>query len=139
MTILKLECGAEIPLNYSTLEMLDIQEELGSIDQAINQLNGINPDDLTDKSRIAGRDQLKALGVFLRVLGNSALKERGEETNLEDRKILSWIRPFEIYVAVNAVMDEIAVGMHSEIPEKKKEGPVDVVLEEIEKKKERDG
>ena len=40
---------------------------------------------------------------------------------------------------VNACMNSMAEGMESEIPEKKPEGPVDVTLEEINKKKEKDG
>ena len=138
MTILKLDCGKEIPLRYSTLEMLDIQEDVGQIDAAIKTLNGLNPDDDKDLSKIVGKDQLKALGSFLRIMGNAGLRERGEEANMKNREILSWIQPWEIYIAVNAVMDEIAVGMRSEIPDKEEEGPVDVTLEEIKKKEMKD-
>ena len=139
MTILKLDCGKEIPLKYSTLEMLDIQESVGQIDRAIKMLNGLNPDDDSDLSKVVGKDQLKTLGAFLRILGNAGLRERGEEADLKSREILSWIQPFEIYVAVNAVMDEIAVGMRSEIPDKEEEGPVDVTLEEMKKKEMKEG
>ena len=48
------------------------------------------------------------------------------------------VQPWEIYIAVNAVMDEIAVGMRSEIPDKEEDGPVDVTLEEIKKKEMKD-
>ena len=41
--------------------------------------------------------------------------------------------------AISICMDAMTEGMASEIPEKKKTGPVDVVLEEIQKKKEKDG
>lgn len=136
MTILKLACGKEIPLVYSTLQMLDIQEDVAPIEQAIRLVNGVNPDNKKDLTRIGGKEQLKALGAFLRILGNEGLRLQGQEQNLDDREVLSWIKPYEILLAVNACMEEMGKGMRSEIPAKD-EGPVDVTLEEIKKKKEK--
>lgn len=138
MTILKLECGKEIPLVYSTLQMLDIQEDIAPIEKAIQLVNGVNPDDKKDRSRIGGKEQLKALGAFLRILGNEGLRLQGQEQNLNDREVLSWIKPYEILIAVNACMEEMNKGMRSEIPAKD-EGPVDVTLEEMKKKEEKEG
>ena len=134
MVILKLK-EREIPLVYTTLEMLDIQEDIGPIDKAIRTVNGVNPDDDKDLSLIGGKEQLKALGAFIRILGNAGLRMNGEEADLKDREILSWMRPDEILKAVNACMDAMQEGMRSEIPEKEETGPVDVTLEEINKKK----
>jgi hypothetical protein len=39
---------------------------------------------------------------------------------------------------INACMDVMNDGMASEIPEKKEEGPIDVTLEEMNKKKEKE-
>lgn len=139
MTILKLACGKEIPLVYSTLQMLDIQEDIAPIEKAIQLVNGVNPDDKKDRSRIGGKDQLKALGAFLRILGNEGLRQQGQEQNLEDREVLSWIKPYEILFAVNACMEEMGKGMHSEIPPKEEDGPVDVTLEDMKKKEEKEG
>jgi hypothetical protein len=136
MTILKLACGKEIPLVYSTLQMLDIQEDVAPIEQAIRLVNGVNPDNKKDLTRIGGKEQLKALGAFLRILGNEGLRLQGQEQNLDDREVLSWIKPYEILLAVNACMEEMGKGMRSEIPAKD-EGPVDVTLEELKKKKEK--
>lgn len=136
MTILKLACGKEIPLVYSTLQMLDIQEDVAPIEQAIRLVNGVNPDNKKDLTRIGGKEQLKALGAFLRILGNEGLRLQGQEQNLDDREVLSWIKPYEILLAVNACMEEMGKGMRSEIPAKD-EGPVDVTLEEMKKKKEK--
>lgn len=136
MTILKLACGKEIPLVYSTLQMLDIQEDVAPIEQAIRLVNGVNPDNKKELTRIGGKEQLKALGAFLRILGNEGLRLQGQEQNLDDREVLSWIKPYEILLAVNACMEEMGKGMRSEIPAKD-EGPVDVTLEEIKKKKEK--
>ena len=134
MVILKLK-EREIPLVYTTLEMLDIQEDIGPIDKAIRTVNGVNPDDDKDLSLIGGKEQLKALGAFIRILGNAGLRMNGEEADLKDREILGWMRPDEILKAVNACMDAMQEGMRSEIPEKEETGPVDVTLEEINKKK----
>ena len=136
MTILKLACGKEIPLVYSTLQMLDIQEDVAPIEQAIRLVNAVNPDNKKDLTRIGGKEQLKALGAFLRILGNEGLRLQGQEQNLDDREVLSWIKPYEILLAVNACMEEMGKGMRSEIPAKD-EGPVDVTLEELKKKKEK--
>ena len=138
MTVLKLECGKEIPLVYSTLQMLDIQEDIAPIEKAIQLVKGVNPDDRKDRSRIGGKAQLKALGAFLRILGTEGLRLQGQEQNLTDREVLSWIKPYEILIAVNACMEEMGKGMHSEIPAKD-EGPVDVTLEEMKKKEEKEG
>ena len=45
----------------------------------------------------------------------------------------------ELTDAINACVAAMSEGMESEIPDEKKEGPVDVVLEEIERKKEAAG
>ena len=50
--------------------------------------------------------------------------------------MLRALKPADLITAVNACMDAMADGMKSEIPEKEEEGPVDVTLEEINKKKE---
>ena len=130
--------GREIPLLYTTWEMKEIQEDIAPIEKAIQLVNGVNPDDKKDRSRIGGKDQLKALGAFLRILGNEGLRLQGQEQNLTDREVLSWIKPYEILIAVNACMEEMGKGMHSEIPAKD-EGPVDVTLEEMKKKEEKEG
>ena len=72
-------------------------------------------------------------------LGNTGLEEEGENPDLTDKKVMRAIRPVELGEMVSACMEAMNEGMASEIPEKKQEGPVDVVLEEIEKKKETGG
>ena len=66
-------------------------------------------------------------------------QEAGEPADLTVKKVLRALRPSELGAAVSACMDAMNEGMRSEIPEKEKEGPVEGVLEEIEKKKEADG
>ena len=55
-----------------------------------------------------------------------------------DKKVLRALKPADLAEAVNKCMDAMAEGMKSEIPEKKQEGPVDVTLEEMNKKKEKE-
>ena len=53
--------GREIPLVYTTEEMLTIQEEIGPVYDAIAMASGSNPDDRMDRSRFGTKEHLKAL------------------------------------------------------------------------------
>ena len=128
--------GREIPLLYTTYEMKTIHEEIAPIGQALNMVMGRTPEDKKDSSMYASAEHLDAVAKMIRILGNAALEEAGENPDLTDKKILRAMRPAQLPEAVNACMDAMNEGMASEIPERKQEGPVDVVLEEIEKKKE---
>ena len=138
MTTIELK-GRRIPLLYTTWEMKEIQEELGPIGRAFKIALGFNPDDESDRSKFGSAEQLKAAATLIRILGNAGLEEEGNNPDLTNKKILRAMKPTELMDIMNACMEAINEGMASEIPEKKKEGPVDVVLEEIGKKKEKDG
>ena len=127
--------GREVPLIYTVWEMKEVQEELGPLSKAIRLVLGRNPDDENDTSRYGGAEHLKAAAALIRILGNAGLEEAGENPDLTNKKILRAMRPAELIEAINRCMDAMNEGMASEIPEKAKEGPVDVVLEEIERKK----
>ena len=130
--------GREVPLVYTTWEMKQIQEELGPLGKAIKLVMGRNPDDKEDTSKYASAEHLGAAAKLIRILGNAGLEEAGEAPDLTDKKVMRAMKPSEISDIINACMDTMAEGMASEIPEKTQEGPVDVVLEEIEKKKDRE-
>lgn len=138
MVTIKLK-GREIPLLYTTWEMKQIQEEMGPLNKAINIVIGRNPEDEKDQSMFGGAEHLSAAAKLIRILGNAGLEEAGEAADLTDKKVLRAIKPSEVMNMVNACLDAMNEGMTSEIPEKKDEGPVDVVLEEINKKKEATG
>lgn len=127
--------GREIPLVYTVWEMKEIQEELGPLSTAIRLVLGRNPEDPEDTSRYGSAEHLKAAASLIRILGNAGLEEAGEAPDLTNKKILRALRPSELIEAINECINAMNEGMASEIPEKKKEGPVDVVLEEIERKK----
>ena len=130
--------GREIPLLYTTWEMKQVQEELGPISKAIKKVLGRNPEDENDMSLYAGAEHLAAAATLIRILGNAGLEESGEAADLTDKKVLRALKPADLAEAVNKCMDAMAEGMKSEIPEKKQEGPVDVTLEEMQKKKEKE-
>ena len=130
--------GREIPLLYTTQEMLTIQQEIAPIADAISLAIGRNPEDDDDRSKYMGTKHLEALAKMIRILGNAALDEAGENADLTDKKILRAIKPAEIPEAINKCMTAMQEGMASEIPEKEDDGPVDVVLEEMKKKKEKE-
>ena len=127
--------GREIPLIYTVFEMKAIQEELGPLSRAVSLILGRNPDDREDTSQYGSAEHIKAAAALVRILGNAGLEEAGEEPDLTDKWIMRALRPAELPTAINACMNAMNAGMASEIPEEKKQGPVDVVLEEINKKK----
>ena len=131
--------GREIPLLYTSQEMLTVQTEIAPFSKAINLVMGRNPEDENDTGFFGGAEHLKALGAMIRILGNAGLEEAGQEADLTDKKILRAIRPAEITDMINACMNTLNEGMASEIPEKEEEGPVDVTLEEMKKKEAKEG
>lgn len=128
--------GREIPLTYTVWEMKEIQERIAPISRAIQMVLGRNPEDPEDMSLYAGAEHLKAAATLIVILGNAGLEEKGEEPDLTEKKVMRAMRPADLAEMVNKCMDAMARGMASEIPEKKEEGPVDVTLEEMNKKKE---
>ena len=130
--------GREIPLLYTTWEMKQIQEEMGPLSRAIKLITGRNPDDEKDTSKYGSAEHLSAAAKLIRILGNAGLEESGENPDLSDKKVLRALKPSELAMAVNACMDTMTEGMASEIPPDEETGPVDVTLEEMNKKKEKE-
>ena len=132
--------GREIPLLYTTQEMLTIQEKIGPIKEVIFKATGTNPESHEDESFYATSEHLQVLSKLTAILGNAGLEENGGTPDLTDKWVMRALRPTQIVEAVNACATAMNEGMSSEIKEKeeKEEGPVDVTLEEINKKKEAD-
>ena len=131
--------GREIPLVYTTLEMLTLQEEIGPLGQIIPKIMGRNPDDEEDRSRYASPDHLKSAAKAIRILGNAGLEVAGKDGDLTDKWVMRAIRPADLLENVMACLTAMDEGMQSEIPKVETTGPVDVVLEQIERKKEPTG
>lgn len=138
MTSINLK-GREVPLLYTTWEMKQIQEEIAPISKAMKLVIGRNPDDEKDMSGYMGAEHLKCAATLIRILGNAGLEDAGEAPDLTEKKIMRALKPVEVIDAINACMNAMTEGMESEIPQKEEEGPVDVTLEDMKKKDEKDG
>ena len=138
MTKIRLK-GRDIPLVYTVLDMKALQEEIGPLGELYGRILGINQEDKKDTSRWGSPEHLAALGKAIRILGNSGLEEAGENPDLTDRWVMRAIRPGQINEAGGACIQAMNEGTDSEIPEENDGQPVDVTLEEMNKKKERDG
>lgn len=130
--------GREIPLMLTSLELKSLQEEIGSLDQISDLVSGRNPEDAEDLSRFGGPGHLDALSKAVKILGNAGLEENGQEADLTEKKVLRALKPKDILDTVQACIDAINAGWESEIPEEenKTSGPVDVGLQEMQKKEE---
>lgn len=130
--------GREIPLIYTVYEMKQIQEKICRLSDLQYRLFGRNRDDEKDTSGYASPEHLEAIAKLVAILGNAGLEENGENPDLTEKKVLRAMKPNDLNGALSACMEAMSEGMDSEIPEEKQVGPVDVVLEEINKKKERE-
>ena len=130
--------GREIPLLYTVYEMKTIQEEIAPLGELQYTIVGRNKDDEDDTSKYGGPEHLSAIAKLIRVLGNAGLEEAGEVPDLTDKKVLRALKPGDLVEAVNACLKAMNEGMASEVPEKEEEGPVDVTLENMKKKEQKE-
>lgn len=133
--------GREIPLEYTVWEMKLLQEAVAKINEFLRMLFGKTPEDGDDEaSDFGGPEQLNAIATFIRICGNAGLEDAGEEPNLTEKWILKALKPGQIAEAMAACVTTINEGMTSEIPKKEESGePVDETLEQMERKKGKDG
>ena len=134
--------GREIPLFYSTMELIAIQEEIGcTAFQRNDVVFGIKKDDEEEDSQVrfgvvTDAEKTKKLGTLIRILGNAGLEEEGKEADLTDKWILRHIKPGMIMVYVIALIAVLTEGNKIESTRKEEEnGPVDEGLEEENAKK----
>ena len=130
--------GRRIPLLYTVYEMRLIQEEICKLGDFQYVIFGRNKDDEKDTSGYASPEHLEAIAKLVKILGNAGLEEAGEVPDLTEKKILRAMKPNDLNGAVGACMEAMNEGMSSEIPEKEDEGPIDVTLAEMNKKKEQE-
>ena len=135
--------GRNIPLYYSTYETIAIQRELNCTAFQLNdQVFGVETID-EEKDRTADNIRLKVasdpertekLGKLIRILGNAGLEESGKEGDLTDKWVLRHMKPAMILIYAIGVMAVISDGNMMEAKENPK-GPVDVIQEEEDAKK----
>jgi hypothetical protein len=131
--------GRSIPLMLSTLEMADIQEEIGcTVGQLRDEVFGLQVDMETDKVTfgiVEDGKKIRKFAKLIRILGNAGLEETGQSPDLTDKWILRNMKPGLLMAYVVGVTAIINAAMQIETG-KKQEGPVDEVLEEENRKKE---
>lgn len=130
-----------VPVLLSTLEMAEIQEEIGcTVGQLRDEVFGLQVDLETDKVTfgiVEDGKKIKKFATLIRILGNAGLEEAGQEPDLTDKWILRHMKPGMIMAYVVGITAVINESMRIETGEKK-EGPVDEVLEEENRKKEQE-
>ena len=132
----------EIPLFYSTYELIEIQEELDCTGYQLREaVFGIRKTDEDDPTSIVfdcvtDPEKTRKLGKLIRILGNAGLEEEGKEADLTDKWILRNMKPALIIAYALAAYAVINEGNRIEGPETAEEqGPVDEGLEEEQAKK----
>ena len=112
--------GREIPLRYTMRELADMEEAIGTMD---------NFRDLMLK----GSHRLRNIVVAIRIMGNSGLNKAGETADLTDDWLLDHMDPGKLKGYQIAVLGAFTDGFRMETEEDQER---DLVLEEIERKKE---
>ena len=134
--------GREIPLYYSSYEMIAFKDDIGCTAFQLNDVVfGIKRDDEDEDSQVrfgvlTDAEKLKKLGTLIRILGNAGLEQEGKEPDLTDKWVLRNIKPGMIMLYVIALVAVITEGnkIESTTPDEEK-GPVDEGLEEQNAKK----
>ena len=132
--------GREIPLLYTTYELVAIQEEIGCTGHQLrDEVFGIHLADENDPSSVVfdcvtDGKKTKKLGTLIRILGNAALEEQGEEPNLTDKWVLRNMKPGLLLVYALGAFAVINEGNEMEAKQEET-GPVDEGLEEEQAKK----
>ena len=135
--------GREIPLFYSSLELVDIQKEIGCTSFQLNEeVFGVHMEDEDDPKSIrfgvmTDGEKLERFGKLVRILGNAGLEEDGKEPDLTDKAVLRAMKPSLLLAYGLAVMAVVNDAQMSEAAaeEQEESGPVDELVEEENRKK----
>ena len=137
--------GRKIPLLLTTLELIDIQEEIGcTVAQLRDEVFGITEDEEPDENGkpvfrfgvMNDPKKIRKMGTLIRILGNAGLEEQGEEPDLTDKWVLRALPPGWIIPMAVILVSVVNEAMKQEKTEEKQSGPVDVTIEEENRKKE---
>jgi hypothetical protein len=121
-TILKIN-GREIPLRFRMPEFMQIEEEIGNLGE-IRELI------------YEGKKRIRNVIAMVRIMGNAGLKEKGEKADITDEWLTEHMKPFELMKYQSALIECINAESESEaLKQKNEEEERDLVLEEIEGKK----
>lgn len=112
--------GREIPLRYTMLELADMEEAIGTMD---------NFRDLI----LQGKKRLRNMATAIRIMGNSGLEHAGHTADLTEDWLLNNMDPAKLKSYQITVLGVFTNGFEMETG---KDTVRDPVLEEIERKKE---
>lgn len=120
--------GRVIPLVFDMVSWTKMDAEVCTLAR-INDVLSYGKENKTSTS-------IRELVSIMRILGNEGLEEAGQTPDLTDEWLLKKLRPAQVGVVRKAIIAVIDEAMDIETQDKKKDGePVDLVLEEINKKK----
>ncbi len=132
--------GRTIPLLYTTMELVEIQKQLGcTAFQTREEVFGMRLEDEDDPHSIRfdvveDPERMEKFGKLFAIMGNAGLEEAGEKADLTYKWILRNMKPSMILYYAISVMEEILEGNAMEAKEEEN-GPVDEILEEEQAKK----
>ena len=112
--------GREIPLRYTMRELADMEEAIGTMDNFKELI-------------LKGKRRIRNLAAAIRIMGNSGLKKDGKKDDLTEDWLLDRMDPNQIKTYQITVLGAFTDGFQMETEEQRER---DLVLEEIERKKE---
>ena len=139
--------GRTIPLHYSTYETIAIQSEIGcTAFQLKDEVFGVEKIDEDGDETLGNikldvaKDTVKMMkmGKLIRILGNAGLEESGQEPDLTDKWVLRHLKPalvLPMALILIAIIND-AMMMEKAETDEKENGPVDVTIEDENRKKE---
>lgn len=114
--------GRELRLRLNMAALEDIEAQYGTLGGLIDAMAN-------------GERALEAMYDALAILANGEMQAQGKDPDVTAAWIRCRMRPGQLGAAQAAIQAAIAEGMRMEEGDADEDGPVDVVLEEIEAKK----
>ena len=110
----------EIPLKFTMEEFAEIEEAIGNLS-------------LIDEILLKGKQRIRNLATAIRIMGNAGLAGAGEKPDLTDKIVMNLMKPRKLVEYQTAAISAINQGM---LVESNEDEVHDIVLEDIERKKE---
>lgn len=113
----------KIPLKFRMPEFIQIEEEVGNLGEVRDLI-------------LNGKNRLRHIITIIRIMGNAGLKRDGEEADLTDEWLCENMEPHSLTAYQVAIIAALSKGGKSEaVKEENEKTERDLVLEEIEAKK----
>lgn len=135
-----------IPLLLTTFELIEIQNEIGcTVAQLRDEVFGVYQDEENGTegkpkwhfSVATDGKKMEKLGKLIRITGNAGLEDAGQDPDLTDKWILRNIKPAMVLPIALVMMTVVNESMMIESAKNEENsGPVDVTIEEENRKKE---